>query len=150
MAARSCERAQEAKAGLIMPYLQVKNAQRRMADGHRRHGHSGRQAEDDCGGSDRQVSLGLARSAHRDQPMRVLGRNLSEREFRRTGRAPDAGRRRSCRSAFPRFLESQDRPAAQTAGGVRLPDVDAGFAVEPHAGAVHALRRRSAAHQCRG
>ena len=44
-----------------------------VADGGRRHGDSGGQAQNHRRGPDRQVPLRLARSPHRDQPLRLLG-----------------------------------------------------------------------------
>ena len=55
---------------------------RQLEDRRRGHGNPGGQAEDHRGGSDRQVSLRLARSPHRHQSLRLLGRDLPDREQR--------------------------------------------------------------------
>ena len=107
---------------------------RTVEDRDRRYGHPGGQAQDDFGGSHRQVSIGLARSAHRHQPLRVLGRDLPERRERRAARAADRYPGGIGGPAFPRLLHAGDSSAAQAARGLRLRAVDAGLDVESDPG----------------
>ncbi len=68
--------AQESEAGLVMPYLQVQDARRRLENREPGYGHAGRKAKDDRGPGG--VSLGQPQGPDRHQSVRLLGRDLLE------------------------------------------------------------------------
>ena len=126
-----------------LPLPAGEGCRRQLEDRGRGHGNSLGQAEDYRGGSHRQVSLRFARSPHRHQSLRVLGRDLPDREQRaaRDASYPRADHRRG--PAFPRLLKGYDPPRTQAARGVRLRERQRYFHVEPHRRQLHALRRQS-------
>ncbi len=120
---------------------------RTLEDRHRRYGHSRGQAQNHLGRPHGQVPFRLARSAHRHQPVRVLGRDLPERRSCRASRTHDGSPARIGGSALPRFFDTRNPSAAEAARDFRLCALDAGFHVEPHPRSVHALWRRAAGDQ---
>ncbi len=136
---------QEGKGGLVLPYLQVKDAQGRWKTVIEDMGIPAGKPKTISVDSDGQVPVGIARGAHRDKHLRVLGRDLP-------GGA--CGRRRTvqmtsvdARAAdlhFRGFSRPVIDPRAQAAGAVPVCGLDAALDVESDGGAVHALRGRDA------
>ena len=106
--------------GSDLPVPPGEGRRRPVEDRDRRHGHPLRQAEDHGGGSQRQVPLRLARGAHRDQPVRLLGRDLPGGERRDAARPPHhsafalGGSRNSAASPAPPSTRSANSPNSST------------------------------------
>ena len=114
-----------------------------LEDRRRRYGDALRQAEDHGSGPQRQVPLGVARGADRDQSVRLLGRDLPVRE-QCSAADTSRGNRDDLRGfAFSGLFARHYRCGAQAAGILRLPGHQFDFDVEPDARKLYALRLRA-------
>ena len=137
---------QEKPGGLVMPYLQVKDAQGKWRTVIEDMGIPAGKPKTIAVDLTGQIPLRLARSPHRHQPVRLLGRDFPEREDRGAADGADGnGAVAAADLRFRGFSRPVIHPERKQPEQFRVRPGAAGLAVESDARPVHAVRRRAAA-----